>query len=95
MTRSPKSRRRRDGVAAVAAAVLVLGLAACGTGVKDEKGWNKALARGYPCSELLDIAEDLPSSVDPQKVAEDLRRAGCEPPQPAGPAGPVGQAGRS
>ena len=65
---------------AVAVVALVLALAACSTGVKDEKGWNKALTKGYPCSELLDIAEDLPSSVDPQKVAEDLRRAGCEPP---------------
>ncbi len=74
---------RRVAVAAVAA---VLALAACGTGVKDEKGWNKVLERGYPCSELLDVAQDLPSSVDRQKVAEDLRRAGCE--LPAGwPAG--------
>ncbi len=65
---------------AVGAVALVLLLGGC-TGVKDEKGWNKALKRGYPCRELLDIAEDLPTSVNPQKVADDLRRAGCEPPQ--------------
>ena len=67
--------------AIVAAAVaLILGLAACGTGVEDEKGWNKVLKRGYPCAELIDVAEDLPSSIDRVKVAEDLRQAGCEPP---------------
>jgi hypothetical protein len=72
---------------AVGAVALVLLLAGCGTGVQDEKGWNKALKRGYPCTELLDIAQDLPSSIDPQNVAEDLRRAGCEPPSPTpGPA---------
>ena len=65
---------------AVGVVTLVLLLAGCGTGVEDEKGWKKALKRGYPCNELLDIAQDLPSSVDPHKVAEDLRRAGCEPP---------------
>ena len=65
---------------AVGAVALVLLLAGCGTGVKDEKGWNKALERNYPCSELIDIAVDLPASIDPQKVAEDLRRAGCEAP---------------
>lgn len=65
---------------AFGAVAVVLGLAACGTGVKDEKGWNKVLERGYPCSELLDVAQDLPSSIDRQKVVEDLRRAGCEPP---------------
>ena len=65
---------------AVAVVALVLLLAACGTGVKDEKGWNKALSRDYPCSELVDIAEDLPSSVNPEKVAADLRQRGCEPP---------------
>ena len=71
---------------AVGAVTLVLLLVGCGTGVQDEMGWNKALTRGYPCNELLDIAQDLPSSVDPQKVAEDLRRAGCEPPShTAGP----------
>ena len=64
---------------ATAAVVVVVFLAACGTGVEDEKGWNKALERGYDCTELLDIAGDLPSSMDPAKVAEDLRRAGCEP----------------
>lgn len=69
------------GLAAAAVAV-VLGLAACGTGVKDEKGWDKVLKRGYPCSELIDVAQHLPSSVDPVKVADDLRRAGCEPPPP-------------
>lgn len=68
---------KRIGVVAVA---VTLTLAGCSTGVKDEKGWNKALTKDYPCSELLDIAEDLPSSVDRQKVTEDLRRAGCEPP---------------
>jgi hypothetical protein len=65
---------------AAGAIALALTLAACGTGVQDEKGWNKALERGYPCSELLDIAKGLPSSIDPRKVAEDLRKAGCEPP---------------
>ncbi len=65
---------------AVGAVALVLLLAGCGTGVQDEKGWNKALKRGYPCHELVDIARNLPSSIDPDKVAEDLRRAGCEPP---------------
>ncbi len=65
---------------AAAAVALVLALAACGTGVEDEKGWNKVLQRGYPCAELIDVAEDLPSSIDRAKVAEDLRRAGCEPP---------------
>ncbi len=69
---------------AVVGLALTLTLAGCSTGVKNEKGWNKALTRGYPCSELLDIAEDLPSSVDPQKVAEDLRQAGCEPPATTG-----------
>ncbi len=63
-----------------AAVALVLALGACGTGVDDEKGWNKVLERNYPCSELIDVAEGLPSSVDRVKVAEDLRRAGCEPP---------------
>ena len=65
---------------AAAAVALVLALAACGTGVEDEKGWDKVLKRGYPCSELIDVAQDLPASVDRVKVAEDLRRAGCEPP---------------
>ncbi len=65
---------------AAAAVALVLGLAACGTGVDDEKGWDKVLKRGYPCSELIDVARDLPYSVDRVKVAEDLRQAGCEPP---------------
>ncbi len=64
---------------AVAVAALILGLSACGTGVVDEKGWNKALKRGYPCAELIDIAAGLPPSVDRGKVADDLRRAGCEP----------------
>jgi hypothetical protein len=72
---------RRVVVGAVATLLLVSGC----TGVRDEKGWDKAVKRGYPCSELLDIAEDLPSSVDPRKVADDLRRAGCEP-----PAAPIG-----
>ena len=67
---------------AVGVVTLVLLLAGCGTGVEDEKGWNKALKRGYPCSELLDIAQDLPSSADPPQVAEDLRRAGCHPLSP-------------
>lgn len=66
------------------AVTLALLLAGCGTGVQDEKGWNKALERGYPCTELLDIAQDLPSSIDPRKVAQDLRRAGCEPPSLTG-----------
>ena len=67
---------------AVAAAVvaLILGLSACGTGVDDEKGWDKVLKRGYPCAELIDLAKGLPTSIDRVKVAEDLRRAGCEPP---------------
>lgn len=65
---------------AAAAVALVLGLTACGTGVDDEKGWNKVLERGYPCAELIDVAEGLPSSVDRVKVADDLRRAGCEAP---------------
>ncbi|MDQ3979033.1 MAG: hypothetical protein M3314_05710 [Actinomycetota bacterium] len=65
---------------AVVSLTLALTLAGCSTGVKDEKGWNKVLTRGYPCSELIDVAEDLPSSVDPQKVAHDLRNAGCEVP---------------
>lgn len=64
---------------AAAAVALLLTLAACGTGVEDEKGWNKVLKRGYPCAELIDVAQDLPSSVDRVKVAEDLRQAGCEP----------------
>lgn len=67
---------KRLVVGALAAAVVLGGC----TGVRDEKGWDKAVTRGYPCSELLDIAEDLPGSIDPQKVADDLRRAGCEPP---------------
>ena len=65
---------------AAAGVALVLGLAACGTGVEDEKGWDKVLRRGYPCTELIDVALDLPASVDRVQVAEDLRRAGCEPP---------------
>ena len=65
---------------AAGAFALLLALAACGTGVEDEKAWNKVLERGYPCSELIDVALDLPSSVDRVKVAEDLRQAGCEPP---------------
>ena len=69
---------------AAAAVLLVAVLGGCSTGVADEKGWRKALARGYPCSELLDIAEGLPASIDPQRVAEDLRRVGCEPPQARG-----------
>ena len=69
---------------AAAAITLALVLTGCSTGVQDEKGWRKALERGYPCAELLDIAEGLPSSVDPQMVADDLRRAGCEPPPQAG-----------
>ena len=79
--RRPGERRaiKRLGVAAAAAA-LVLALAGCSTGVKDEKGWNKARTRDYPCRELVDIADDLPSSVDPEKVAQDLRERGCEPP---------------
>ena len=71
---------RRLAVTLVVALMLVLSLGACGTGVKDEKGWNKALTRGYPCTELLDIAENLPAKIDPRKVAADLRGAGCEPP---------------
>ena len=63
---------------AAAAVALILGLTAC-TGVKDEDGWEKVLKRGYPCAELIDVAEDLPASVDRVKVAEDLRQAGCEP----------------
>ena len=65
---------------AAGAFALLLALAACGTGVEDEKAWNKVLERGYPCSELVDVAKKLPSSVDRVKVADDLRRAGCEPP---------------
>jgi hypothetical protein len=65
---------------AAAAVALILGLSACGTGVDDEKGWDKVLKRGYPCAELIDLAEGLPTSVDRVKVADDLRRAGCEPP---------------
>ena len=65
---------------AAGAVALILALAACGTGVEDEKGWNKVLERGYPCRELIDVAQDLPASVDRVKVAEDLRQAGCEPP---------------
>lgn len=64
---------------AVAAVFLTLALAAC-TGVEDEEGWEKVLERGYPCSELVDVAEDLPRSIDRQRIADDLRRAGCEPP---------------
>jgi hypothetical protein len=67
---------------AAAAVALILGLSACGTGVDDEKGWNKVLKRGYPCAELIDVAEGLPSSIDRVKVADDLRRAGCEPLHP-------------
>lgn len=82
--RPPRSDQHRERGAmkrlAVGAVALVLLLAGCGTGVEDEKGWNKALERGYPCSELVDIARDLPSSIDPQQVVEDLRGAGCEPP---------------
>ena len=65
---------------AAAAVALILGLGSCGTGVDDEKGWEKVLKRGYPCAELIDVAEGLPTSVDRGKVADDLRRAGCEPP---------------
>ena len=65
---------------AAAAVAMILALSACSTGVDDEKGWNKVLKRGYPCAELIDVAEGLPSSVDSAKVAADLRRAGCEPP---------------
>jgi hypothetical protein len=69
---------------AVVALTLALSFAGCGTGVKDEKGWNKVLTRGYPCSELIDVAQDLPSSVDREKVAQDLRNAGCEVPAALG-----------
>ena len=68
---------------AAPAFALVLALAACGTGVQDEKGWQKVLERDYPCEELRDVAEQLPSSIDRQQVAADLRRAGCEPPEAA------------
>ncbi len=67
---------------AAAAVALLLLLAACGTGVEDQKGWRKALERNYPCEELLDIARKLPSSMNRQQVNEDLRRAGCEPSAP-------------
>lgn len=63
---------------AAAAVTVTLVLAGC-TGVQDEKGWRKALTKDYPCSELIDIAEDLPSSVDPEMVDEDLRQRGCDP----------------
>ncbi|HEX6597219.1 MAG TPA: hypothetical protein VF045_09800 [Acidimicrobiales bacterium] len=63
---------------AAAAVTVTLALAGC-TGVQDEKGWRKALTKDYPCSELIDIAEDLPSSVDPEMVDEDLRQRGCDP----------------
>lgn len=56
----------------------VLALSAC-TGVKDEKGWRKVLTKDYPCEELLDVAADLPSSVDPAMVDADLRERGCDP----------------
>ncbi len=65
---------------AAAAVALIVGLTACGTGVEDEKGWNKVLKGGYPCAELIDVALDLPASIDRVKIAEDLRGAGCEPP---------------
>jgi hypothetical protein len=64
---------------AVAAVALVLVLTGCGTGVEDEEGWRKVLERNYSCEELLDVADGLPSSIDRQRVAEDLRRAGCDP----------------
>ena len=71
-----------------AATVVTLAvLAGCSTGVDDEKGWRKVLDRNYPCAELVDIARDLPASVDTRMVTEDLRRAGCEPPA-NGPARP-------
>ena len=70
------------GRAVAAAVMLVVVLAGCSTGVEDEEGWRKVLDRGYPCAELIAVAERLPSSIDPQRVADDLRRAGCEPPQP-------------
>ncbi len=63
---------------AAAALTVALVLTGC-TGVQDEKGWRKALTKDYPCSELLDIAEDLPSSVARQMVDEDLRQRGCDP----------------
>ncbi len=65
---------------ALAAVTVILAVAACGTGVKDDERWNMVFKRSYPCTELIDVAEDLPSSIDRVKVAEDLRRAGCEPP---------------
>lgn len=70
------SRSARYLVAAAVSVTLVL--TGC-TGVQDEKGWRKALSKDYPCSELLDIAEDLPSSVDRQMVDADLRERGCDP----------------
>lgn len=69
---------------AFAALPAALALGACGTGVDDEEGWQKVLERDYPCEELLDVAEGLPSSIDRRRVAEDLRRAGCEPPPSTG-----------
>ncbi len=72
---------------AVALAALALVLTACGTGVRDEKGWQEVLERNYPCEELVDVAEKLPSSVDSRQIAEDLRQRGCEPPQGLGAQG--------
>lgn len=63
---------------------LALTASACATGVRDEEGWRKALKRGYPCAELVDIADKLPDSVDRSTVEDDLRQAGCEPGRPAG-----------
>ena len=63
---------------AAAALAGVLAFTAC-TGVRDEEGWRKALTKNYPCEELLDIAADLPSDVDPEMVADDLRARGCDP----------------
>ena len=77
---SPDRERRAMTTLAAPAVALILAVSACSTGVDDEKGWDKVLKRGYPCAELIDVAEGLPSSVDPVKVANDLRLAGCEPP---------------
>jgi hypothetical protein len=78
---SPPSRPRFRSLAAGGALGIgiCVGLVAgaCSTGVEDIEGWRKAVARDYSCSELREIADGLPASVDRDEVDADLRRKGC------------------
>lgn len=73
------ARAPRRGRSLAIVGLLVVGLLAggCSTGVEDIEGWRKAVARGYPCSELREIADGLPASVDREEVDADLRERGC------------------